>query len=45
MRWIQICPLEPSSYKSSHPFKQLNGVRYRNIATFIDFVTTSFNRS
>ena len=45
MQWIQIGPLEPSSLKCSHSFNQLNGAHYRNIAIFIDIVTTSFNRS
>ena len=45
MRWNQICPLEPSSNESYHPFNQLNGANYRNITIFIDFVTTSFKRS
>ena len=45
MQWIQICPLEPSSLNSSHSFNQWNGAHYRNIAIFIDIVTTSFTRS
>ena len=45
MRWIYICHFEPSSNESYHPLNQLNGAHYRNIEIFIDFVTTSFNRS
>ena len=44
MLWNQICPLEPTSLKCSHSFNQLNGAHYRNIAIFIDIVTTSFTR-